>query len=101
MQATRGRCSIGIFHAGPLASIGLASACPAVVNLPRSDQPGETGIPAIETAALLIVVVSAVWARTLLRLGIAEGGMRNAMAAWTIQAAMREPSIPHLLNPRR
>lgn len=33
----------------------------AVVNLPRSDRPGETGIPAIETAALLIVVVSAGW----------------------------------------
>ncbi len=39
----------------------------AVINLPRSDQPGETGIPAIETAALLIVVV------TTLGLGSATG----------------------------
>jgi len=41
--------------------------CPAVINLPRSDRPGETGIPAIETAALLIVVV------TTLGLGSATG----------------------------
>ena len=40
---------------------------PAVINLPRSDQPGQTGVAAIETATLLIVVV------TTLGLGSATG----------------------------
>ena len=39
----------------------------AVINLPRADQPGQTGVPAIETATLLIVVV------TTLGLGSATG----------------------------
>ncbi|KAL4430540.1 hypothetical protein ABPG77_005780 [Micractinium sp. CCAP 211/92] len=52
-----------------LLAVGLrgAVAYGLVINLPRSDQPGETGIPAIETAALLIVVV------TTLGLGSATG----------------------------
>lgn len=43
-----------------LLAVGLrgAVAYGLIVNLPRSDQPGQTGIPAIETAALLIVVVT-------------------------------------------
>jgi NhaP-type Na+/H+ or K+/H+ antiporter len=41
-------------------AVGLrgAVAYGLVVNMPRTDQPGQVGIPAIETAALLIVVVS-------------------------------------------
>ncbi|PSC74995.1 sodium hydrogen exchanger 3 [Micractinium conductrix] len=52
-----------------LLAVGLrgAVAYGLVINLPRSDRPGETGIPAIETAALLIVVV------TTLGLGSATG----------------------------
>ncbi len=43
----------------PIIDLPMPPCARAVVNLPRSDRPGETGIPAIETAALLIVVVSA------------------------------------------
>ena len=51
-----------------LPAMALPAAClPAVINLPRSDQPGQTGVPAIETATLLIVVV------TTLGLGSATG----------------------------
>ncbi|KAI3434634.1 hypothetical protein D9Q98_002701 [Chlorella vulgaris] len=52
-----------------LLAVGMrgAVAYGLVVNLPRTDRPGETGIPAIETAALLIVVV------TTLGLGSATG----------------------------
>lgn len=41
-------------------AVGLrgAVAYGLVVNMPRTDSPGEFGIPAIETAALLVVVVS-------------------------------------------
>lgn len=41
-------------------AVGLrgAVAYGLLVNMPRSDTPGQVGIPAIETAALLIVVVS-------------------------------------------
>ena len=41
-------------------AVGLrgAVAYGLVVNLPRTDEPGQYGIPAIETATLLIVVAS-------------------------------------------
>ena len=44
-----------------------------VVNLPRADQPGQTGIPAIETATLFIVVV------TTLVLGSATGALHAVL----------------------
>ncbi len=50
-------------------AVGLrgAVAYGLVINLPRADQPGKMGIPAIETATLFIVVV------TTLGLGSATG----------------------------
>ena len=68
-----GRQSGSVTCCGPSAT-SLAPHLPAwpcllfaVINLPRSDQPGQTGVPAIETATLLIVVV------TTLGLGSATG----------------------------
>jgi sodium/hydrogen exchanger 8 len=50
-------------------AVGLrgAVAYGLVINLPRADHPQETGIPAIETATLFIVIV------TTLVLGSATG----------------------------
>ena len=59
-------------------AVGLrgAVAYGLVINLPRGDTPGETGIPAIETATLFIVVV------TTLGLGSATGEAGSSRTWW-------------------
>ena len=63
-----------------------------VVNLPRADKPGETGIPVFETATLLIVVVST------LGLGSATSGWRCQVGG-CMQA--RAPPRPPSLHTKR
>ena len=83
-------------------AVGLrgAVAYGLIVNMPRSDSPGQVGIPAIETAALLIVVASTLVLGSatgpLLRHLDLEGRTDDEIYAmgWAEQGAPGQPQPP-------